>query len=226
MKLSENCPRINSITAFANLMFQDMDPYIPGYREKALQEQIQQLACYLWDNFLQLYETDEIFLMGVGNAYLGVKVLLINRGTRTETLIDPLLLYSGEKTTNIMVCTDCKSKIAGIVNYVTGNLRPIKSDIDPDLSLWYKENSRVYVAGDHACWSDPDLTKKVQKRRFGTVVRSPKISLNEMMQRHAAEAQQWILSRTSSSASQGDTTEEDEDEVIASSGNSKHKKIP
>ncbi|KAG6015062.1 hypothetical protein E4U54_004372 [Claviceps lovelessii] len=179
---------------------EDMDPYIPGYREKALQEQIQQLACYLWDNFLQLYETDEIFLMGVGNAYLGVKVLLINR--------------------------DCKSKIAGIVNYVTGNLRPIKSDIDPDLSLWYKENSRVYVAGDHACWSDPDLTKKVQKRRFGTVVRSPKISLNEMMQRHAAEAQQWILSRTSSSASQGDTTEEDEDEVIASSGNSKHKKIP
>ncbi|KAG5928293.1 hypothetical protein E4U53_002711 [Claviceps sorghi] len=178
---------------------EDMNSYIPSSRESALQEQIQQLACYLWDNFLQLYETDEIFLMGVGNAYLGVKVLLINR--------------------------DCKSKIAGIINYVTGNLRPIKSDIDPDLSLWYKENSRVYVAGDHACWSDPDLTKKVQKRRFGTVVRSPKIGLNEMMQQHAAEAQQWILSRTSDT-SQGDTTEDDEDEDIGPSGDAKRKKIP
>lgn len=65
-------------------LFQDADAYIPGYKERALQEQIQQLVCYLWDNFLQLYDTDEIFLMGVGNAYLGVKVLLINRGTRTR----------------------------------------------------------------------------------------------------------------------------------------------
>ena len=37
--------------------------------------------CYVWDNYLQLYDTaEEIFLMGVGNAYLGIKVLLINRG--------------------------------------------------------------------------------------------------------------------------------------------------
>ncbi|KAG6113953.1 hypothetical protein E4U13_003550 [Claviceps humidiphila] len=166
---------------------EDMDSYIPGYKDRALQDQIQQLACYLWDNFLQLYETDEIFLMGVGNAYLGVKALLINR--------------------------DCKSKIAGVVNYVTGNLRPVKSDIDPDLSAWYKGNSRVYVASDHACWSDRDLTKKVQKRRFGTVVRSPKLSLNEMMQEHADQAQEWILARTST-ASQGETTEDDDDEII------------
>lgn len=59
---------------------QDADSYIPGYRERILQEQVQQLMNYLWDNFLQLYDADEIFLMGVGNAYLGVKVLLINRG--------------------------------------------------------------------------------------------------------------------------------------------------
>jgi histone deacetylase 6 len=45
-----------------------------------LQEQVRTLVCYLWDNFLQLYAADEIFLMGVGNAYVGVKLLLINRG--------------------------------------------------------------------------------------------------------------------------------------------------
>lgn len=95
-----------------------------------------------------------------------------------------------------------------MLNFVTGNLRPVKSDIDSDLSSWYKENSRVYVAGDHACWSDKDLTKKVQKRRFGTVVRSDKMGLNKMMQAHATEAQDWILARTSESED-GDSTDDD-----------------
>jgi len=37
--------------------------------------------CYVWDNYLQIYSgVEDIFLMGVGNAYLGIKVLLINRG--------------------------------------------------------------------------------------------------------------------------------------------------
>ncbi|KAF7563107.1 hypothetical protein G7046_g1043 [Stylonectria norvegica] len=161
---------------------EDSDAFIPGFNERALQEQIQSLICYLWDNYLQLYDADEIFLMGIGNAYLGVKVLLMNR--------------------------DCKSRISGVVNFVTGNLRPVKSDADGDLSSWYKENSRVYVAGDHACWSDHELTRKVHKRRFGTVVRSPMLGLNNMMQNHAEEAQEWIMARVSGS-SDGDTTEED-----------------
>lgn len=95
-----------------------------------------------------------------------------------------------------------------MVNFVTGNLRPVKSDIDTDLSSWYKENSRVYVAGDHACWSDHDLTRKVNKRRFGTVVRSPMFGLNKMMQGHATEAQEWIMTRSSDNID-GDTTEDD-----------------
>jgi len=161
---------------------EDVDAFIPKYTESAIQEQILSLVCYLWDNFLQLYETDDIFLMGVGNAYLGVKVLLINR--------------------------DCKDKISGIVNFVTGNLRPVKSDIDNELSSWYKEHSRVYVAGDHACWSDPDLTRKVHKRRFGTVVRSKMLGLDHMMREHAEEARQWILDIVASHQ-RGDTTEED-----------------
>ncbi|KAK7414744.1 Histone deacetylase hda1 [Neonectria punicea] len=161
---------------------EDSDSYIPASKEKALQQQLQSLVCYLWDNYLQLYDADDIFVMGVGNSYLGVKVLLLNR--------------------------DCKSRISGVVNFVTGNLRPVKSDIDGDLSSWYKENSRVYVAGDHACWSDLDLTRKVNKRRFGTVVRSPMFGLNKMMQGHAEEAQEWIIGRTSEN-SDGDSTEDD-----------------
>ncbi|KYK54228.1 Histone deacetylase superfamily [Drechmeria coniospora] len=163
-------------------MLKDTDSYIPGFKEKALQEQIQHLICYLWDNYLQLYEADEIFLLGVGNAYLGVKMLLINR--------------------------DCKDRISGVVNFVTGNLRPVKSDVDTELSSWYKENSQVYVAGDHACWTDHELTRKVHKRRFGTVIRSDMLGLNNMMNEHAEEAQEWIMARVAS-VSRGDTTEEE-----------------
>ena len=87
-------------------------------------------------------------------------------------------------------------------------MRPVKSDIDNDLSSWYKDNSRVYVASDHACWSDSDLTRKIHKRRFGTVVRSKKFGLNKMMQEHAEEAYEWILDRVTAN-SKGETTEED-----------------
>jgi histone deacetylase 6 len=59
---------------------QDMDAFIPGLQEKDFQQQITSLVCYLYDNYLQLYDADDIFLMGVGNSYLGVKMLLISRG--------------------------------------------------------------------------------------------------------------------------------------------------
>lgn len=106
---------------------------------------------------------------------------------------------------------DCKSRISGVVNFVNGNLRPVKSDIDTDLSAWYKEHSRVYVASNHACWSDYDLSRKVQKRRFGTVVRSPATGLSQMMEEHALEAQEWIMERVTESE-HGDSTEEVEGE--------------
>lgn len=71
---------------------EDMEAFIPGFKERAIQEQMQSLMCYLWDNFLQLSDAEEIFLMGVGNAYLGVKVLLINRGMSPEPAgIEPRL---------------------------------------------------------------------------------------------------------------------------------------
>lgn len=53
---------------------------MPSTREQQLQVQMRDIVCYLWDNYLQLYDAENIFLLGVGNAYLGVKMLLISRG--------------------------------------------------------------------------------------------------------------------------------------------------
>lgn len=76
--------RFSHFSPLAKSTMQDIDAYTPEFNEKEIQEQILSLVCYLWDNFLQLYETDRIILLGVGNAYLGVKVLLINRGKRSN----------------------------------------------------------------------------------------------------------------------------------------------
>ncbi len=55
--------------------------------EKDLAKQLQEIVSYLWDNYLQLMDNvEEIFLMGIGNAYLGIKLLLMNRGKK-ETQI-------------------------------------------------------------------------------------------------------------------------------------------
>lgn len=44
-----------------------------------LQAEVRELMCYLWDNYLQLYDADQVFIVGVGYAYLGIKMLLLNR---------------------------------------------------------------------------------------------------------------------------------------------------
>jgi histone deacetylase 6 len=169
---------------------QDTEAFTPRADERAIQAQVQELMCYIWDNYLQLYDgVDDIFLMGVGNAYLGVKVLLINR-------------------------LDVKARVAGVVNFVNGSLRPVKSDVDGDLSSWYKEHSQVYVANDHACWSDPDLTRKVMKRRFGNVIRAQVNGLTPMMAEHFADVQQFVMERVTEEGDGegmegGDTTEDE-----------------
>ncbi len=95
-----------------------------------------------------------------------------------------------------------------MVNFVNGNLRPVKSDVDQELSSWYKDNSQVYVAHDHACWADASLERKVRKKRFGTVIRSSVKGLTRMMTQHAPEVYNWIMERLSDEQP-GDTTEDD-----------------
>lgn len=164
-----------------------------------------ELVCYIWDNYLQLYDqADEIFLMGVGNAYLGIKTLLTGRCK--PPFFFPLSCSVTKKRLTRSPPADCKERISGVVNFVTGTLKAVKSDVDEGLSAWYKENSRIYVGADHACWNDELLKRKVTKRRFGTVIESKVNGLNRMLHEHAAEAQEWIMDRVDTS---GETTEDE-----------------
>lgn len=161
--------------------FQDTEGYAEKSVEKVLGEQMKELMTYIWDNYLQLADGgDKIILMGIGDAYLGIKQLLINR--------------------------DIKMRVAGVVGFVDGYLRPVKSDVDETLSTWYKEHSRIYVINNHLCWQDPDLSRKVAKRRFGTIKRSEQTTVPMMMKAHAETVQEWILEQVD--GDEDETTEE------------------
>jgi hypothetical protein len=58
----------------------DISSYHPKMTEAELNNQMKDLFCYLWDNYLEGYASNYIVLMGVGDAYLGVKQLLTSRG--------------------------------------------------------------------------------------------------------------------------------------------------
>lgn len=92
------------------------------------------------------------------------------------------------------------------MSFVTGEIYSVKSDSDEQLSAWYREHARLYVAHRHACWLQEDLKKRVAKRRFGDARRSTENELNEMMAVHAEEAQRWVLDKLEV---EGETTEDD-----------------
>lgn len=157
-----------------------------------LESQMKDLVGYLWDNFLSIYNSNNIMLVGVGDSYLGIKQLLTTR--------------------------NCRTRIAGVLAFVTGTLRPVKNDTDLSLSGWYKANSKIYVAGNHACWTDPENVKKVSKRRFGTVVPSVENGLVTMLKVHENDAKEWILEKLDDQAKEQakEDAKEDtkEDEVM------------
>lgn len=140
---------------------------------------MQELMTWLWDNNLDLWAAEQIILMGVGDANFGNRMLL--------TLRD-------------------RSNITGVLNFIEGSLRPVKSETDESLTAWYKNHSQIYVAADHDCWRVPELEKKVRKRRFGTVIKSDTNGLNQMLKRHLIEATSWIKEMV------GDEEEDEEDD--------------
>lgn len=58
---------------------QDSLSYTSSGDDNKMEADIRELMCYLWDNYLQLYNAEKIFIIGIGYAYIGIKMLLLNR---------------------------------------------------------------------------------------------------------------------------------------------------
>lgn len=103
----------------------------------------------------------------------------------TATSPEPLRHPSKGHILNLF--PESKQKVPLVVSFVSGSLRPVRSETDANLAHWYKKHSRVYVAADHLCWTDPELERKVTKSRFGRVVKSRVEGLNKMLRVHLPE---------------------------------------
>lgn len=82
-----NVPRYSLVSSVAlpsgwwrlTARMQDSVPFAPNGDDKRQETEIKELICFLWDNYLQLYNSENIIIMGVGYAYIGIKMLLLNR---------------------------------------------------------------------------------------------------------------------------------------------------
>ncbi|CAG8971074.1 hypothetical protein HYALB_00009674 [Hymenoscyphus albidus] len=144
----------------------DTTPFHQRPTEDDVQQQSKDLLGYLWDNHLAIFPTIPVALLGVGDAYLGIKQLLISREVR--------------------------HRIPCVLSFVTGSLRPVKSETDPGLSTWYKTNSLIYVSSDHSCWNDEENHKRVKKNRFGRVEQSEVTGIGSMLAKYQKNATAWL----------------------------------
>jgi histone deacetylase 6 len=53
--------------------------YVKSNNEEA-QRQAEKLAGYLWENYIEPSEAENLYFMGVGNAFHGIVKLLCDRG--------------------------------------------------------------------------------------------------------------------------------------------------
>ncbi|KAJ5688810.1 Histone deacetylase clr3 [Penicillium macrosclerotiorum] len=144
----------------------------------------EELASYLWDNYIEPNDHREIFFMGIGNAFYGAANLLINREN----------LYK---------------HVNGIVSFVAENpVRAIASPTQTWLSKWYRDNSLVFVSKTHSVWGNPD---RKPSKRYGRLHKSEKTSLSEMLSEHKAEVFEWLAERADEEPSEEEQGDADQD---------------
>ncbi|KAK2735021.1 Histone deacetylase hda1 [Myotisia sp. PD_48] len=129
----------------------------------------EQLALYLWENYIEPNDATNIFFMGIGDAFLGLANLLVNK-ERVHT------------------------KVSGVVCFVAENpVRAVTSNTTTWLSKWYRENSLIIVSERHSIWKN--TAGKKPPKRYGWLVASKSNTLNDMMMLHRGYACQWMLDK-------------------------------
>lgn len=152
----------------------DVDTEPPDDRTISMSEP-EELAVYLWENYIDNHDASKIFFIGVGTAHSGIMHLINNREG----------IYQ---------------RVSGVVNLVAEEpLVPVSDQNLYFLSKWYKTNSCNFVSQSHRVWVLPPGQKKPSKR-FGTLVASPAKSLNDMLVKHQSEVQAFILGKLGGSS--------------------------
>ncbi|KAF7509230.1 hypothetical protein GJ744_008290 [Endocarpon pusillum] len=162
--------------------------YLKPNNEEA-QKQAEKLAGYLWENYIEPSEAENLYFMGVGNAFHGIVKLLCDRDSVHQ-------------------------RVTSVIVFINDNpVRPVHSNENPSLSRWYSQNSNVFVAHTHSLWSKTD---RKMSRRYGKVERSPGATLNEMLIVHRDQVFSLLAERSGSNQIEpGERMNETDDLVMS-----------
>ncbi|SZF03334.1 unnamed protein product [Blumeria hordei] len=142
--------------------------------ETELSDLAKEVLCYIYDNYIEPHSLatattppTSLCLVGVGNAYRGINRLLSARS--------------------------CRRMVTSVLCFVSGSLRPVSSETDPGLSTWYRSHSRLYVGETHTVWNHEDIVRRIQKMRFGSVIKAIGCSsVDSMLKLYLSEATNFI----------------------------------
>ncbi|KAF2840317.1 histone deacetylase clr3 [Patellaria atrata CBS 101060] len=130
----------------------------PSVSEESAEKHTQlsrDLLQYIWENYIEINDSQQIFMMGVGAAGAHVLHLL----SSNEEIMD---------------------RVAHVINFVADNaLLAVRRQTD-DASAWYWRNSHVFVANSHLAW-DPERKKR---KKYGNIIKSPYDGINDMLYAH------------------------------------------
>lgn len=99
-------------------------------------------------------DATHLFVVGIGAAYASI-IELFKANERYTNRVDKVFMFIDKQP-----------------------LHSCRSATDDDLSNWYYHHSLVCAAAEHNIW---EYTSKKPKKRFGTLVRSDRDNLQEML---------------------------------------------
>ncbi|RKF63027.1 Histone deacetylase clr3 [Erysiphe neolycopersici] len=142
--------------------------------ESELSNISREVLCYIYDNYIEPHSSataskppTSLTILGVGHAHMGIRQLLMSR--------------------------DCCHIITGVVCFVSGSLKPVRSEIDLKLAAWYRNNSLIYINETHPVWSNDESVKLVHKMRYGDVFKTKGCnSINAMLGLFYSEATTYM----------------------------------
>lgn len=151
-----------------DLLSQDLSGYNAPDAQEARLHATNELATYLWENYVEVSDATRIVLLGIGDAYQGL-VSLLN---------------ASEHAAN-----------SGLVNFTVAfvaesALTPVYRESDPMFSTTFRNRSCIFASPHHHVWQRYE-GKKIP-RKYGNLKKSTSTNMSEMLVEHLDEVKQIL----------------------------------
>ena len=130
-----------------------------------------ELAEYMWENYIDPYSASDVFFVGVGSAYTGALHLLNTRDAFYQ-------------------------RISGIFCFLGKEEYPIRYLLDQQdwyRPKWYQNNGLLLVDQENEIWKQ--LTSRKASKRYGTLIPSPHSGMHSMLMNHREAFYSFIQTR-------------------------------